>query len=86
MDAIKLERDEREAAVKRIQAYFERERDEELGELGATLMLDFVAEELGPLFYNRGLDEAQRLLRRLADSLDADLDAAKRLPPRAPGA
>ena len=85
MDAIELGREEREDALVRLRAYFGRERGEELGELGAILIYDFVAEEVGPYFYNKGIEDAQALVERFADSLDADLDAAKRFPPR-PGA
>ena len=82
MDAIELGREQRDDAVERLRVYFARERGEELGELGATLIYDFVAEQLGPHFYNKGIADAQALVARFADSLDADLDAARRLPPR----
>lgn len=78
-----IDRDERADAVRRIRAYFDRERDEPLGELGATLLFEFVRDELGPLFYNLGLDDARALIARSGDSLEADLDAARRFPPRA---
>ncbi len=81
MDAIELTKEDREFAVQRLQAYFRDERDEELGNLGATLIYDFIAKELGPLFYNRGLYTASLIARRAADSLEADIDAAKRPPP-----
>ncbi len=77
-----LDRDARADAVRRIRAYFERERAEELGEMAAGFILDFVAEELGPLFYNAALRDAQALLARSADSLDADIEAQRREPPR----
>jgi len=77
-----IDRDERADAIARIRAYFERERDEPLGELGATLIFEFVRDELGPLFYNLGLDDARALIARSMDSLEADIDAARRLPPR----
>ena len=82
MDAIELGRAEREDALARLRAYFGQERGEELGELGAMLIYDFIAEQLGPHFYNKGIEDGQALVARFADSLDADLDAAKRLPPR----
>ena len=55
MDAIELTKEDKEFAVHRLQAYFRDERDEELGDLGAILFYDFIAKELGPLFFNRGL-------------------------------
>ena len=82
MDAIELTREARDDAVERLRVYFARERGEELGELAATLIYDFVAEQLGPYFYNKGMEDAQALVARFTDSLDADLEAAQRLPPR----
>ena len=75
-----LDREQRAEAVRHIRAYFERERSEELGELAAGFILDFVVEELAPLFYNAGLADAQALLARHVDSLDADLEAQRREP------
>lgn len=88
MERVELKKEDREHAVRHIQAFFAEERDEELGQLAATLLYDFIARELGPLFYNEGLHAAQVLRWRAADSIDSDLDAAKRLPPagrRGPG-
>jgi uncharacterized protein (DUF2164 family) len=80
MEPLRLTDEEREAATLAIRDYFERERDEQLGELAAGLLLDFIAERLGPHFYNRGIEDAQALIARFGDSLDADLEAAKRFP------
>ena len=76
-----LDREAKAEGVRRIRAYFERERGEELGELAAGFILDFIAEEVAPLFYNAALRDAQALVARAADSLDADLEALRRSPP-----
>jgi uncharacterized protein (DUF2164 family) len=80
MPKIELERDERDEIVQRIKSYFAKEREEEIGDLAATFLLDFICEQIAPFFYNRGLSDAQQLLGRAAASLDSDLDAAKRFP------
>ena len=59
VDSLRLTDEERERAIGAIRAYFERERDEEIGELAAGLLLDFVGEQLGPYFFNRGIEDAQ---------------------------
>lgn len=82
MPKLELSREEREDALRRLRTYFERERDEELGDLALTLLYDFIAEEIGPYFYNKGLSDAQSYVTRFTDSLDADLESAKRFPPR----
>lgn len=81
MERMGLTREEQTRAVARLRAYFERERDEELGELAAGLLLDFLVDEIGPLFYNRGINEAQMIAQRAAIGLEEDLEVAKRMLP-----
>ena len=38
-----------------IKNYFLKERDEDLGDLSATMILDFFTKELAPEFYNQGV-------------------------------
>jgi uncharacterized protein (DUF2164 family) len=78
---IELTREDRDDALRRLRSYLDNERDEEWGDLAVSLLYEFVAEELAPYFFNRGVQEAQSHLARFADSLDADLEAAKRYPP-----
>ena len=61
---IELSPEQRRGAIAALQRYFEQERDESIGELAAMLLLDFLAEEIGEIFYNKGVDDAQVLLRR----------------------
>ena len=42
-----------------IKNYFLKGREEEIGDLAAGLMLDFIIEELAPEFYNQGIQDAQ---------------------------
>ena len=55
---IKLDKQKREAMIEIIKTYFSNERDEDLGDLGAALVLDFIIEKLAPEFYNQGVQEA----------------------------
>jgi uncharacterized protein (DUF2164 family) len=54
-ERITLEREKRDDMVKAIIAYFKNERGEEIGQLAAGLVLDFVVEKLAPEFYNQGV-------------------------------
>lgn len=78
----KLTPDERKQALGRLQAFFLDQRDEELSELGAALLLDFIEEQLGPYFHNQGVRAAKQLVGRVASALDEELDGLERLPPR----
>ncbi len=77
MAGISLKKEQNERAAGELRGYFDRERGEQFGELAATLLLDFIVERLGPMFYNCGVADAQLALRNAADSLDADLDATQ---------
>lgn len=45
-----------------LKEYFKNERNEELGDLAATLLLDFIIEELAPEFYNQGVYDSHNFL------------------------
>jgi uncharacterized protein (DUF2164 family) len=51
----KLSKEKREEMVSSIKTYFSEERNEELGDLGSSIILDFIIEELAPEFYNQGV-------------------------------
>ncbi|MPZ98045.1 MAG: DUF2164 family protein [Dehalococcoidia bacterium] len=76
-----LTKDEQEWAIRRLCDYFERERGDELNELGAALLLDFLTEQLGPLYYNRAIRDAQALAQRASVGLEEDLEVAKQILP-----
>lgn len=50
--------------TRKLARYLAAELDVEVGGLAAGLMLDFLAEELGPHFYNQGLHDAQALFQK----------------------
>ncbi len=55
--------------VKQLQSYFLQERDEELGDLAGSLLLDFLLKQLGPHLYNRGIQDATLTLQDKLDDL-----------------
>jgi uncharacterized protein (DUF2164 family) len=50
--SIELSKQVRDEAIASIQQYFERNLPEPIGELGATLLLNYFVEEIGPAIYN----------------------------------
>lgn len=80
MEPYKLDKEERDAALVRIAAYLRRERDEEWGDLAVRLLFDTIEEQVAPLYYNRGIAQAQRATRELADVFEVNLESLKRLP------
>ena len=69
MSDITFSKDEKEVIAKKIQAYFREELDQDLGQFDAFFLLDFISEELGSYFYNRGLYDAQALLEKRIESI-----------------
>lgn len=60
--------DARELLLGSIQRFFREELDDEIGELKARLVLDFLWKEVGPAAYNQGVADAQAwLMERLGD-------------------
>lgn len=67
---IKLTKEKRDDLIREIRHYFWNEREEELGELAASLMLDFIQEKLAPEFYNQGVyDSYKYMTERVEDIL-----------------
>lgn len=67
---VKLAKEKREDLIREIRHYFYTERGEELGELAASLMLDFIQEKLAPEFYNQGVyDSYKYMTERVEDIL-----------------
>ena len=68
-DRIKISKEQRDAMAAEIRDWFSSERDEEIGDLAAGFMLDFIIEKLAPEFYNQGVDDAYRYMKESAEDL-----------------
>jgi uncharacterized protein (DUF2164 family) len=66
---IKLTKEKKAELIKIIKAYFEKERDEELGDLAASIFLDFITTEIGPEFYNQGVLDSYRYINEKTEDL-----------------
>ena len=69
--AIELTKQEIENIVPSLQRYFREERDEELGELQAKLLLDYLLKEIAPFAYNRGVRDAEKYFRAKVEDLSS---------------
>jgi uncharacterized protein (DUF2164 family) len=61
-DKFKLTKEQKEDMILAIKTYFLEEREEELGDLAANLMLNFIIEELAPEFYNKGVYDSYKYM------------------------
>lgn len=79
MKPIVFSREEIAALTPKLQAWFRDEYDMELGGLPAEILIDFLAREFGPAFYNRALYDAQAVLTgRLDEVAEAILSLERR--------
>ena len=63
--------DARKLAIASIRRHFKEELDQEVGDLKATLVLDFVLAELGPTLYNMGVADAKAFFAERTEDLGA---------------
>jgi uncharacterized protein (DUF2164 family) len=75
MKPITFSREETKALVGEIQDYFREELDQQIGALPAEMLMQFFSERMGAYFYNRGLYDAQALVRKQVDTLSDDIFA-----------
>lgn len=66
---IKLSKEKRADMVAAIKNYYLKERDEEIGDLAAGLILDFIIKELAPEFYNQGVCDAHKFMENSIEDL-----------------
>lgn len=59
---IMLSEEVRKEMLQAIKTYFQKERDEDLGDLAAYLILEFFLETLAPHAYNQGIYDAYRFI------------------------
>lgn len=72
MPSIEFNKDEKAILVRKLQGYFSDELQQKIGQFDAEFLLDFIGNEIGAYYYNRGLHDAQAALSaRLEDLQDA---------------
>ena len=67
-----LTREQQQDAASRLRAYLRDEMDVEVGQLPAEMLVEFIERDIGRLFYNRGLRDAETVVRqKVEDVADA---------------
>ncbi len=67
--AIKLTKEDQKRVIASIREFFDKELDQEIGDLKARLVLDYVLGEIAPFAYNRGVADAESYLRARVEDL-----------------
>lgn len=73
-----LTKEEKAKAVDSIIAYFLDERDEEIGIIAASNILDFFEQELAPKIYDKAVDDAKTVIKQELEEFDFKLSELKK--------
>jgi uncharacterized protein (DUF2164 family) len=68
--SIKLSEDTKKRLIGSIKRYFAENMDEEIGDLKASLFLEFCLREIGPSVYNQAVADAQAWMQDKLTDLD----------------
>ncbi len=78
MSQIEFSKAEQEIIVRKLQRYFKEELAQDIGQFDAEFLLDFFSKEVGPYYYNRGLQDARSVLtNRLEEITEAIYEIEK---------
>ncbi|WP_427792036.1 DUF2164 family protein [Brevundimonas diminuta] len=64
-----LSKDEMQEAAARLRAYLSDEMEVEVGRLPAEMLVEFIGQDIGRLFYNRGLRDAETVVRQKVEDI-----------------
>ncbi|MFC2078906.1 DUF2164 domain-containing protein [Candidatus Bipolaricaulota bacterium] len=67
---IEVPKDVREILVASIKRYFTEKLEQDIGDLKASLLLDFILKEVGPVIYNSAVADAQARIQENVSELD----------------
>ena len=68
--AIELTKETKERLIESIKRFFEENMDDEIGDLKASLLLDFCLQEIGPSIYNQAIADAKTYMQDKVSDLD----------------
>ncbi len=66
---IELTKQEVAEIIPSIQRYFREELEQEIGEMRAKFLLDYILKEVAPFAYNRGIKDAEAYFRARVEDL-----------------
>jgi len=68
---IELTKDHRQALILSLKQYFAESLDQDVGDLKASLLLDFILKEIGAVIYNGAIADAQARMQEMVAELDS---------------
>lgn len=74
---LKIPKGQKAQIVAMVQQYFRDERGEEIGDLAAEFLIDFMIKQMGPFIYNQAIEDVQAVLNQRMAALEEDVYALK---------
>ncbi len=74
---LKIPKEQKTQIVAMVQQYFREERGEEIGDLAAEFLIDFMIKQMGPFIYNQAIEDVQAVLNQKMAALEEDVYALK---------
>lgn len=75
---IKLPKEQKDEIIRSVIAYFEAERSETLGVLGAEQLVDLMIKETGPYIYNKALEDSRKAVLQKTAEIEDELYALEK--------
>ncbi|MGI6344194.1 MAG: DUF2164 domain-containing protein [Bacillota bacterium] len=69
MQTIELSAEVRQSMLGKIKEFFFNEKDEEISEFQAGILLDFFLENIGPLAYNQAIEDAHKYMAERVEDM-----------------
>ena len=70
---IELSKESKQEAITSLQRYFKENMEDEIGNIAAGALLQFIVEEIGPCIYNKAIADAQERMQLRVSELDTEI-------------
>ena len=70
---IELSKESKQEAITSLQRYFKENMEDEIGNIAAGALLQFILEEIGPCIYNKAIADAQERMQMRVSELDTEI-------------
>jgi uncharacterized protein (DUF2164 family) len=74
---LKIPKEQKMQIIGNIQQYFREEREEEISDLAAEFLMDFMIRQISPFVYNQAIEDAQSIVDQKMASIEEDVYALK---------
>lgn len=74
ISVLQLKTEERQHLISKVQNFFKSERGEDLGLIAAEVILDFFLEDLGPIMYNKSLDDSKQWFSKMMNDVEFEFE------------